>query len=96
MNTFNWHENVRKPLVLTAHSLHLIVNLGFATISLQCPIDIAKRRNAQRPNVIPATTLDAMAVQLEQPSPSKYHWERYSLILNTSNEDKLNWCDAVW
>ena len=80
----------------TANPLHLLDNLGFATLSLHCHIDIAKKRNAQRSNVIPVATLDAMAGQMEQPDPSKYHWERYSLILNTSSEEELNWCDAVW
>ena len=86
MNTVKWHENVRKSIFQTVDSLYLIVNLGFATLSLQCLIDIAKTRNAQRPDVIPATTLDAIASQIEQPDPSKY----------PSNEEKLNWCDAVW
>lgn len=89
---------MRKTLVsfLLQNLLHLIVNLGFATLNIQCPIDIAKKRNAQRCDVIPVTTLDAMAGKMEQPDPSKYHWEKYSLILNTTDEVEQNWCDTVW
>ncbi|XP_031554254.1 L-seryl-tRNA(Sec) kinase-like [Actinia tenebrosa] len=63
--------------------------LGYMQVFIECPVNTALDRNSQRGNPIDRNTIVTMATKLEPPSPDKYPWEEYSMVLD-ANDDGTN------
>ncbi len=52
---------------------------------MDCPLELALPRNAQRPASVNEATIIKMFNRIEKPDPEKFSWEKFSVIVNTSS-----------
>lgn len=55
---------------------------------LECPLEVALKRNSARSDPVSSHTIETMFEKMELPEPDKFPWEQYYLILKA--EDELN------
>ncbi|GIY99979.1 l-seryl-tRNA(Sec) kinase [Caerostris extrusa] len=63
-------------------------NIGFCEVFLQCPLNTAIHRNSIRGYNIPEQKIKLMITCMEYPNPTKYKWEKFSMIFDSSAELK--------
>lgn len=59
-------------------------NLGFCQVFLDCPLDIACKRNITRMTKVPENVIHIMSEKLEVPDVKKNQWEKFSFVYNTT------------
>lgn len=59
---------------------------GFAEVFLQCPFEIAEKRNSLRSHPVASNTMRTMFSKMEPPEPDKFPWEQYSLTIKAEEE----------
>ena len=55
---------------------------------LDCPLEIALKRNSLRRHPVSSYTMETMFNKMEPPEPEKFPWEQHSLALKA--EEELN------
>lgn len=58
---------------------------GFGSIFLDCELDVALRRNAEREEPVPKDAMLTMASKMEEPVPSKNSWEEHSITIRSKD-----------
>ena len=53
---------------------------------MECPLEIAKKRNKLRNSEVTTDTIKAMVAKMEPPEPNKFTWEKFNLTVNSSKE----------
>ncbi|KAM8924679.1 L-seryl-tRNA(Sec) kinase [Pelodytes ibericus] len=64
-------------------------SVGFCQIYLRCPVEHCLTRNRNRPFPVPDQIIRLMALKIEEPNPEKNTWEQNSLILDSSEKDRI-------
>ncbi|VDQ07117.1 unnamed protein product [Trichobilharzia regenti] len=73
--------------------LMLSDSYSYASVVFKCDVDICIRRNCTRMNPVDEHTIHKMAEKFEWPDPVNNLWEKYTILVNSSNEDDVD--DAV-
>lgn len=68
----------------TKNNHYILANLGFATVFLHCPLNVAMDRNSQRGYQIPEDRIKKMMSFIEFPDPVKFKWEKFSVLYDSS------------
>ncbi|XP_037015132.2 L-seryl-tRNA(Sec) kinase [Artibeus jamaicensis] len=58
-------------------------SLGFCQVFLDCSLETCLQRNGQRPQALPAETIQLMTRKIEEPNPKKNAWEHNSLTIRS-------------
>ena len=59
---------------------------GFAEVFMECPLEIALKRNSSRSHPVSSFTLETMFNKMEPPEPEKFPWEQYHLVVKAEEE----------
>ena len=71
---------------------HHSASFSFAQIYLRCPLELALRRNAERPAQVHEDTIIKMSNRIEKPDAEKFSWEKFSItITSTSPQSCDKW-----
>lgn len=62
---------------------------GFAEVFLNCPLEIAEKRNSLRSHPVAPNTMRNMFSKMEPPEPEKFPWEQYSLVIKAEEEPDI-------
>lgn len=55
-------------------------------VYVRCPLKVAKDRNCLRTIPITESTLETMEQSMEEPDPTKYHWEQRSAAIGNESD----------
>ncbi|KAL9983574.1 hypothetical protein ACROYT_G005769 [Oculina patagonica] len=68
---------------------------GFAEVFLNCPLEIAEKRNSLRSHPVVPNTMRNMFSKMEPPEAEKFPWEQYNLVIKAEEKPNIEIMDSV-